>query len=155
MGAGVYILRGYANPDDDLPTIYIGQGDVIKDRINSHFKEKDFWDLAVIFTSPGRLNSAHGKWLEYAVVRRANKVSRSILDNGNEPSESNISEAEHAELRVFLDEICQTLPLVDIKDFEESKPRLVSKDKQSPPSSDRNTIVIPARDEGFKNVFIR
>ena len=154
MGAGVYILRGYAPPNDDLPTIYIGQGDVIKDRINSHYKEKDFWDLAVIFTSPSRLNSAHTKWLEHALVRRANKTGRSILDNSNEPSEPNISEAEHAELRVFLDEICQTLPLVDIKAFEESKPRLVNQNKKLSTSSGRDTIIVPARDEGFKNVFI-
>lgn len=72
-GSGIYILSGYANPNDDLPTIYVDQGDVVKNRLNNHFKEKEFWDLAVIFVSPGRLNSAHAKWLEYALMQRINE----------------------------------------------------------------------------------
>jgi hypothetical protein len=44
--SGVYILAGYEAEDDDLMTIYIGEGDGIKDRIDSHYKNKDFWSWA-------------------------------------------------------------------------------------------------------------
>jgi hypothetical protein len=43
-GTGVYILVGYQAQDDDLPTLYIGQADGVKNRIESHFQNKDFWD---------------------------------------------------------------------------------------------------------------
>jgi hypothetical protein len=49
--AGVYVLSGYKGDsgDDELPTIYIGEGDVVGRRIGSHFQEKDFWDRAIVF----------------------------------------------------------------------------------------------------------
>jgi hypothetical protein len=45
--AGIYILSGYQE-GDDLPTIYIGQGDDIHIRIDSHLKDKDFWNRALV-----------------------------------------------------------------------------------------------------------
>src|ERR1035437_3509929 len=47
--AGVYILVGYQ--EDDLPTIYIGQADGVRNRIESHYQNKDFWDWGIIFVS--------------------------------------------------------------------------------------------------------
>jgi hypothetical protein len=47
---GVYILIGYV-ADDDLATLYIGQGDVVRARIDSHFVNKEFWSRAVVFVS--------------------------------------------------------------------------------------------------------
>jgi len=38
--AGVYILVGYQ--EDDLPTIYIGQADGVRNRIENHYQNKDF-----------------------------------------------------------------------------------------------------------------
>src|SRR6266852_520831 len=68
---GLYILSGYKDGADDLPTIYIGEGDVIRNRIDSHFQNKDFWDRAIVFTATNNsLNKAHVKWLEYALVNR-------------------------------------------------------------------------------------
>ena len=41
---GVYILVGYRNETDELPTLYIGQADGVKNRIDNHFQAKDFWN---------------------------------------------------------------------------------------------------------------
>jgi len=61
--AGVYILTGYAeiqDADDDRPTAYIGQTDILRDRIEYHFKGKVFWDKACVFLSTNEgLNRAH------------------------------------------------------------------------------------------------
>lgn len=84
--AGVYILVGYQ--EDDLPTIYIGQADGVRSRIESHYQNKDFWDWGIIFISnSGGLNRAHVTWLEYALVDRATAAGRCRLDNGNAPQE--------------------------------------------------------------------
>jgi len=67
--AGIYILFGYQE-SDDLPTLYIGQGDGIKKRIDSHEKNKEFWDKVLVFvSSSGGLNRAHITWhLGYVLV---------------------------------------------------------------------------------------
>src|SRR2546427_12984682 len=75
---GIYILSGYASSDDELPTIYVGQADNVKNRIEQHDKNKDFWDKAIIFVSANKLNATHAKWLEYALVKRAQEAQQSV-----------------------------------------------------------------------------
>jgi len=160
---GLYILVGYKNETDDLPTIYIGEGDVIRNRIESHFQNKDFWDRAIVFTAANNsLNKAHVKWLEFALVSRATQARRSILDNGNEPQEPALSEAERADTQAFLREILQILPLVGLRAFEIPKP-VVTPQLGPVPSSDPvgktdkpwlDTIVVPAKQDGFDEVFL-
>lgn len=158
---GVYILVGYQEQkEDDLPTIYVGQADGVRTRIDSHVKNKDFWDwgIAFILTSGG-LNRAHVTWLEWALVKRATEASRCHLDNGNAPQEPGLSEAEAADTQAFLKEIFQILPLVGLRAFE--IPRAVATPKtsvdelvQKQPSSSPDTIIVPAQKEGFEKVFL-
>jgi hypothetical protein len=115
--SGVYILVGYQT-EDDLPTLYVGQGDGIRNRIEAHFGNKDFWDWGIGFVShaaSGGLNRAHITWLKYALIHRATKAARSRLDNGNAPQEPALSEAERADTNGFLNEILQILPLVGLR----------------------------------------
>jgi len=106
LRTGIYILMGYEGVDDDLPTIYIGQGDGVKNRIDSHTQHKDFWDTGIVFVSTsGGLNRAHVTWLEYALIKRALDARRCHLDNGNAPQEPALTEAEKADTDAFLKEI--------------------------------------------------
>ncbi len=156
MGAGIYILSGYPEGQDtDLPTVYIGQADTIKNRIENHIKYKIFWDKAVIFVSDNKINSTHAKWLEHKLIERIQKVKRSVVENENSPQEPTISEAERAEMQVFLTEIYQTLPLVGLRVFETTSAIIKTKsDLKSKPIDDRDTIVVPAQEEGFRKVFL-
>jgi hypothetical protein len=158
---GVYILSGYQGEDDDLPTLYIGQGDGLKDRIDVHYQNKDFWDTAIDFVSTSSgLNRAHVTWLEYALINRAESVKRCHLDNQNHPREPVLSESENADTELFLKEMLQILPLVGVQAFEFSKPvatpKAISADvgKPSATPSENDTIVVPAQEEGFQRVFI-
>jgi len=157
---GVYILIGYVS-DDDLPTLYIGQGDVIRARLDSHVQNKDFWGKAAVFvssTSSGGLNRAHATWLEHALINLALKADRSHLDNGTEPQEPQLSEAEKADTQAFLRELLQILPLVGLNSFEFPKavaePMAKSIDATVQKVTDFDTIVVPAQKEGFDQVFI-
>lgn len=90
--------------EDDLPTLYIGQGDGVRNRIEAHFANKDFWDWGIAFIShaaSGGLNRAHITWLEYALINRAAKAARSHLDNGNALQEPALSEAAMVSLMRF------------------------------------------------------
>jgi hypothetical protein len=159
---GVYVLVGYKGDADDLPTLYIGEGDVVRDRIESHFQKKDFWNWGVAFVaSNDGLNKAHARWLEYALVRQASTARRSILENGTEPQEPPLSEAERADTRAFLREVLQILPLVGLKAFEEPLPVAMpsaSAVGAAMPGAKADpgdlVIVVPAQAEGFKSVFL-
>ncbi len=159
---GLYILSGYKENEEQLPTVYIGEGDVIRNRIDSHFQSKEFWDRAIVFTATNQsLNKAHVKWLEYALVNRAVQAKRSILDNGTAPQEPALSESEHADMQAFLQEVLQILPLVGLRAFEMPKP--VATPQLAPeteaatkagPKGQRDTIVVPAQQDGFEKVFL-
>lgn len=161
---GVYILVGYAgvDDDDDLPTIYVGQGDGIRSRIDSHFQSKDFWDSAIAFvsTSSSGLNRAHITWLEYALIERANVAERSHIDNGNVPQEPALSESEKADTRAFLNEVLKILPLVNLRAFDRPRPvaspSISSEGPSTRPSGLPVTdlIIVPAKQEGFERVFL-
>ena len=158
---GVYILVGYKGDDDDLPTIYIGQADGVRTRIDSHAQNKDFWDWGIVFVSASNgLNRAHVTWLEYALVKRAMQTRRCYLDNGNAPQEPGMTEAEKAETQVFLKELLQILPLVGLRVFEFPKPVATPKTStlaampSPPPSGGPDTIIVAAKKEGFERVFL-
>ena len=160
---GVYILVGYESEEDELPTLYIGQGDGVRNRIESHFHNKDFWDWGIVFVSTSRsgLNRAHITWLEYALIERANAAHRSRLDNGNIPQEPALSESEKADTRAFLKEIVQILPLVGLKAFEIPEPVVKASTAGEPAAAigdgtvqQDDTIIVPARQEGFETVFL-
>ena len=155
------MLSGYKDEeDDDLPTIYIGQADTVRSRIDSHYNSKDFWDRAIVFVSnSGGLNRAHVTWLEYALVDRAKQTKRCHLDNSNTPQQPEMTESEKADTEGFLKEILQIFPLVGLRVFEFPKPIVEPKtttkkttSKLSPNKSD--TVIVPAREEGFKKVFL-
>lgn len=154
--AGIYILYGY-NEGDELPTVYIGQGDGIKGRIDSHDKNKDFWDRVLVFVSTkDGLNRAHITWLEWALIKKAESRQRCNLDNNATPNEPILTEAEKADTQEFLNEILSILPLLEIKVFEKAKvlkvkeaDRVIGKGK-----TDLDTIVVPAREDGFNEVFL-
>lgn len=154
-GAGIYILSGYSEENPELPTIYVGQADVLRNRIDQHIKNKEFWDKAVIFTSVN-INATHARWLEYSLIKKLFETNRSIVENGNQPQEPTISEPEKAEMQVLLNEIYQTLPLVDLRAFENVKSVIPKSSEQSLIVEEhiKDTIVVPAQEEGFNRVFL-
>ena len=158
---GIYILTGQTEAEE-LPTIYVGEGREIRSRIDAHFQNKDFWDRAIVFTATNNsLNTAHAKWLEHALIDRAVQAKRSILDNGTEPQEPALSEAERADTRAFLREVLQILPLVGLRAFEIPVPVATPQASIAntalpsvPGKSELDTIVVPALAGGFEDVFL-
>ena len=151
--AGIYILAGYQD-DEDLPCLYIGQADGIKNRLENHYKNKSFWDRALIFVSSNQgLNRAHITWLEWALIQKAQTVGRCKLDNTSIPNEPGLTESERADTQEFLHEILSILPLIEITAFEQAQ-KIEQQHTPQQKSSNENTIVVPANEEGFKKVFL-
>lgn len=118
--AGVYILvGGVGEADSPLPRVYVGEGDPIRPRLESHLKQKDFWNHALVFSSKdGNLNKAHVQHLESRLVQLAKEAKRCVLDNNNHPQVPSLSEAAVAEVEGFLDDMLLCLPILGCNYFE-------------------------------------
>jgi hypothetical protein len=68
----------------------------------------------------GQLNKAHVQYLEAQLVNRARAAKRMPLDNGNVPAEPTLSEADRADMNVFLDNLLGIFPVLGIHAFEQS-----------------------------------
>ena len=118
---GVYVLVG-SSEGSGLPTIYIGEGDPVKDRLNQHYSKKDFWDWAVFFvTKDNSLNKAHVQHLQAELLRLARVAKQCKLDNGMEPLPPTLSEAETAFVESFLHDILSIFPLMGLGVFEKTE----------------------------------
>lgn len=118
---GVYLLLG-PREDGDGEMLYVGEGDPIKPRLESHYAQKDFWTRAVCFVAgQGQLNKAHVQYLEAALIRLAKEAKRLPLDNANQPGEPSLSEADLADMNVFLDNMLGMLPVLGINAFERAQ----------------------------------
>ena len=115
---GVYLIQG-PRTDGEGEMLYIGEGDPVGPRLESHYANKDFWTQAVFFVAgSGQLNKAHVQYLEAVLVSRALAAKRVKLDNGNKPTEPTLSEADRADMDVFLGNILGMLPVLGIHAFE-------------------------------------
>jgi len=155
---GIYILAGYDTDDDDLMTIYVGEGDGIRDRIDSHFKNKDFWSWGIAFVSTNHgLNKANVQWLEFALIDQAKRINRCKLSNSNTPQEPVLNEADKADTNAFLKEILKIIPLVGLRAFEVPRAIVsteIAVSSNTPLFVGYDTIVVPSIKEGFDKVFI-
>ena len=118
---GVYLLLG-PRQDGDGDMLYVGEGDPIRPRLERHYAEKDFWTRAIGFTtgSAGQLNKAHVQFLESRLIALARAAKRLPLDNANQPAEPSLSEADRADMEVFLGHMLGMLPVLGVHAFEQA-----------------------------------
>jgi hypothetical protein len=107
---GVYILTG-RDPDTDTPMAYIGEAEVIRDRLKFH-TDKDFWVQAIVFVSKDQnLTKAHIRYLEGRLIDEAKQIGRVNLANV-QTSGARLPEPDTADMEVFLDRMRQLLPVL-------------------------------------------
>lgn len=117
---GVYLLLG-PREDGEGEMLYVGEGDPVRPRLESHYAQKDFWNRAVCFVAaPGQLNKAHVQFLEANLIRLAKAAKRLPLDNANQPAEPSLSEADSADMQVFLENMLGMLPVLGVHAFEQT-----------------------------------
>lgn len=108
--AGVYILLGN-DPQTNVPRAYIGEAEVIRDRLKRH-KTEEFWVSAIVFTSKDEnLTKAHVRYLESRVLAEAALVKRFTLDQ-NQAGGSKLPESDREDMEIFLERVRQLLPVL-------------------------------------------
>ncbi|HTH46726.1 MAG TPA: GIY-YIG nuclease family protein [Candidatus Limnocylindria bacterium] len=125
---GVYILIG-SDPSTNAPHAYIGEAEVIRDRLKQH-RSKEFWISAIVFVSKDEnLTKAHIRHLENRLLMEAAQVNRFSLEQ-NQAGGSKLPESDREDMEVFLGRIRQLLPVLgcDIltpitQPADKSKPR--------------------------------
>ncbi|HHB75845.1 MAG TPA: GIY-YIG nuclease family protein [Desulfobulbus sp.] len=107
---GVYFLTG-VNPETGRNKVYIGEAEVIKNRIKGHMS-KDFWKTIVFFVSKDEnLTKAHIKYLEGKLIEMARSIGRYELEN-SQSSGSHLPESDAADMDIFLFKMEQLLPIL-------------------------------------------
>jgi hypothetical protein len=120
---GTYVLIG-SSDDSALPLIYIGEGDPVRDRLNSHYVRRDFWDWAVFFVSKdSSLNKAHVQRIEWRLIELAKAAKQCRLDNVVSPSPPTLSEADTADVDSFVLDMLSIFPLLGLSVFEKAEGR--------------------------------
>jgi len=107
---GVYFLAG-VNPESGRDRVYIGEAEVIRNRIKGHLN-RDFWKTLVFFVSKDEnLTKAHIKYLEGKLIETAQTVGRFELEN-SQASGSHLPESDAADMDIFLSRMEQLLPIL-------------------------------------------
>ena len=117
LSPGFYLLTG-VDSDSGEPAIYIGEAENVANRLKGH-ASKDFWNAVTVFVSKDEnLTKAHIRYLEGALIERANSNSSSVVMNAMS-SGARLPESDAAEMEVFLEKCLQLLPVLGITDFNE------------------------------------
>lgn len=116
---GVYLLTG-PDPEGKGPDVlYVGEGDAVDVRLDTHQRSKDFWTNAyVLTTTDDSLNKAHVRYLEARLVEIATTAGSVRLDNGTSPKVPWLSEPEVADMEGYLANMLLILPIVGVHAFE-------------------------------------
>lgn len=114
---GFYFLTG-VDPESGDRVIYIGEAENVSNRLKNH-ATKDFWNAATVFVSKDEnLTKAHIRYIEGALIERANCNGTSVVIN-SASSGARLPESDAAEMDIFLEKCLQLLPVLGIPDFSE------------------------------------
>ncbi len=112
---GVYFLLGDDESAVNDIRCYIGEADVIGDRLKYHLREKDFWDRVALVTSKDtNLTKSHVRYLESRLITLAQQAGRSTLENSTAPSPPPLPEADQSDMDYFLQQLHIVLPVLGI-----------------------------------------
>ncbi len=120
---GVYLLLG-PSADGEGQTVYIGQADPLRARLERHYTDEDFWTRLVAFVSrDDLLNRAHVQHLEARLIQTAREARRAVVENRNSPREPGLSEPEREEAESFLADMLSVLSVLEVTAFEPAPAR--------------------------------
>ena len=112
-GSGIYLLTG-TDTESGRPAIYIGEAEVIRDRVKSHLA-KDFWNQILFFVSKDEnLTKAHIRYLEGKLIEQAKTAGKSVVINGQN-SGAKLPESDREDMEIFLEKINQLLPVLGVE----------------------------------------
>ncbi|OBF18534.1 GIY-YIG nuclease family protein [Mycobacterium sp. ACS4331] len=112
---GAYLLLGEDEEAVGNTRCYIGEADVVAERLRYHQREKDFWDRVVVITSKdANLTKAHGRYLESRIIDLAKRAGRVKVENGTAPPLPALPEADASDMDYFVTQLEIVLPVLGV-----------------------------------------
>jgi len=112
--AGVYILLR----DDEAAVggtrCYIGEADIVAERLRKQQRDKEFDRVVVITSKDANLTKAHGRYLESRLISLATRAGRVTLENGTAPPVPALPEADASDMDYFVSQLQIVLPVLGI-----------------------------------------
>jgi Domain of unknown function (DUF4357) len=135
---GVYFLFGYDEITGD-PAIYIGEAEIVFERILNHVAKKDFWTELIAFTSKDEnLTKGHIRFLESRLISIASSAQRYSIKNDTAPSTPALPRPDRDAMAEYIEAIRTLLGVLGHKTLEplldHEQPE--SRDAQSNASAD-------------------
>lgn len=137
---GIYFLFGPDPDEPDLPRVYIGESDSVRNRLSQHNKDsaKDFWERSCVVTSKDQnITKAHARYLEARLITIAAQVGRAVLANGTAPPAAPLPEADQSDMEFFIEQIRLILPVLGFEFLRQrptaSLPRIAVGESESSP----------------------
>lgn len=115
---GVYFLFG-VDEDTGSEVVYIGEAEIVTERISSHLSGKDFWSDLVAFTSKDdNLTKGHIRYLEARLVQLAQNAGRYVLKNAASPQLPALPRPDRDAMEEFIDSIRTLLGVLGHRTLE-------------------------------------
>ncbi|MCF7675642.1 MAG: GIY-YIG nuclease family protein [Akkermansiaceae bacterium] len=102
---GVYMVRGQS--EEGHPRLYIGESEDVANRVQAHPSGLGFEisDILLFSSKDDNLSKSHVLWLEIQLIQRAEKAKRITLTNSKHPPLKELSRAEEATMKEFIDHL--------------------------------------------------
>ncbi|HEO1787808.1 TPA: GIY-YIG nuclease family protein [Acinetobacter baumannii] len=123
---GIYFLVGQ-DPEDSLPSVYIGESDDVANRLKQHNRTedaggKDFWEKVCLVTGKDQnITKTHIKYLESRLIDIAKRSGQCLLKNGTAHFYNRLPESDTADMEYFLEQIQVVLPVLGYTFLKEMK----------------------------------
>lgn len=112
---GAYLLLGEDEYAIENTRCYIGEADVVADRLRYHQRDKEFWDRVVVITSKdANLTKAHGRYLESKLIALATSAGRVTVENSTAPGVPALPEADASDMDYFISQLQIVLPVLGV-----------------------------------------
>lgn len=112
---GVYFLLGDDESAVGDTRCYVGEADVVADRLRYHQRDRDFWDRVVVISSKDtNLTKSHGRYLESRLISLATQAGRVTLENGTAPPVPALPEADRSDMDYFVSQLQIVLPVLGV-----------------------------------------
>lgn len=136
---GVYFLFGH-DEETGEDWAYIGEAEVVVERLASHINGKDFWSELVAFTSKDdNLTKGHVRYLESRLIQQAITASRYKVANSAEPQLPSLPRPDRDAMEEYLESAKTLLGVLGHRLLEP----LVVTNKQAPNVQASPTITAP------------
>lgn len=148
--------------DDERTTVYIGESENFKDRINNHLANKSFWEWAIVCISTSNgMDKADVKFLESHAIKKAIETGRFEVHNRTNPSQINLHEFKLASALDLFDDFELLITSLGFNLYEPLRDEIViektgvEKKNEDKDVREFDTIVCPASGDGKDEAFVK